>query len=191
VFVPMPGWPSLRGGEKRESEQDAEKDGHRTAATSTGSSAMQEWKATCEKWMALAIATATLRQEEVPPPMYTPRTTTPVIAESRSTSSPQSEPDDEEGESSSATARPHAPQERPVTRRFGYPSLAVTEDVNAYGYRPAKYQALKLQKKNDRMLVYFWIPILLLSLLWTLYTGTRYAFHALKNVLPVHNAIRG
>jgi hypothetical protein len=183
--------------------------------------------------MALAMATATMRQEEAPPPMYTPRTSPDVQPPPPTSTSPQSEPDDE-GESSSATARPQAPAERPVARRFGYASVPITDqDVNAYAYRPAKSQSQKMQKKGggcniafvslilsvlflffyigDRMLVYFWIPILLreytfllitrsvglisifdaVSLIWALYTGTRYAIHALRNVLPGQTAIRG
>jgi len=200
VFVPMPGWPSLRG-EKRESGQqdaaiadtDKDDDGDGRAPTGSGGAirAAQEWRATCEKWMALAMATATMRQEEAPPPMYTPRTSPDVQPPPPNSTSPQSEPDDE-GESSSATARPQAPAERPVARRFGYASVPITDqDVNAYAYRPAKSQSQKMQKKGDRMLVYFWIPILLLSLIWALYTGTRYAIHALRNVLPGQTAIRG
>jgi uncharacterized protein len=145
VFVPMPGWPSLRG-EKRDSGQDTASD-KRAPAGSSAIRAAQEWRATCEKWMALAMATATMRQqEEVPPPMYTPRT---ISGDARRTLSPQSEPEDD-GESSSTTARPHSHPERPMARRFGYPSVPITDqDVNAYGYRPTKSQAQKLLKKGE------------------------------------------
>ena len=150
VFVPMPSWPSLRS-EKRDIDQDTatDREGNRANTGSSAIRAAQEWRATCEKWMALAMATATMRQqgqEEAPPPMYTPRTPS---KDTPSKSSPQSEPDDE-GESSSATTRPHAHTERPTARRFGYASVPITDqDVNAYAYRPAKSQSQKLQKKGE------------------------------------------
>jgi hypothetical protein len=145
VFVPMPGWPSLRG-EKRDSEEKSSKDENHAPTGSSAIRAAQEWRATCEKWMALAMATATMRQqEETPPPMYTPRTTSD---DARRTSSPRSEPEDE-GESSSTTARPHSHAERQMARRFGYASVPITDqDVNAYAYRPTKSQAQKLLKKG-------------------------------------------
>jgi hypothetical protein len=151
VFVPMPGWPSLRS-EKRDNEQDAvtDREENRVPTGSSAIRAAQEWRATCEKWMTLAMATATMRQQgqdEAPPPMYTPRTPS---KEAQPASSPRSEPEDE-GESSSATARPHGHAERPVPRRFGYASVPITDqDVNAYAYRPAKLQSQKLQKKGER-----------------------------------------
>lgn len=179
VFVPMPGWPSFLG-EKRDGEQGVApgQGGNLQSRVPTGSSAIraaQEWRATCEKWMALAMATATMRQEDAPPPMYTPRASTD---ETRSKPA-RLEPEDEGESSSTTTARPRPPLERPVTRRFGYPPVPITDqDVKAYAYRPAK-TLKRLQTKSesfcslllpgraksasvdDRMLVYFWIPILL------------------------------
>jgi hypothetical protein len=178
VFVPMPGWPSLRGDKHRENQDqhptvgDIRDEREHPTSPPTGSSAIraaQEWRATCEKWMALAMATA-MRQDDAPPPMYTPRTMTPAPdpttlvddPQSIPTASFQSEPDDE-GELSSATIR--ASQERPAAlRRFGYPSVNITDqDVNAFGYQPAKSKALGLQNKGTFFLFFFRSSYLILS----------------------------
>ena len=228
VFVPTPGWPTLRG-EKSDDGANSGKEGAQSDGEATGYAirTAQEWRATCEKWMALAIAAATLRQEEAPP-VYTPRTTGDKL-QTQPAATPQLELEDE-GESSSATVRPLAITERPVARRFGYPSVPITEqDVNAYGYHPAKLKSQKLQKTSrplvlnilsaltnfgfptdDRMLVYFWIPILirecclllikpshlvliqnlLVSTIYALYMGVRLVFETLKTVLPPNGLIR-
>ena len=147
VFVPTPGWQTLRG-EKSGDGANSGKEGTQNNSEATGYAirTAQEWRATCEKWMALAIAAATLRQEEAPP-VYTPRTTSDS-PQPQPAATPQSELEDE-GESSSATVRPLATTERPVARRFGYPSVPITEqDVNAYGYRPSNHKSQKLQKTS-------------------------------------------
>lgn len=151
VFVPMPGWPSFLS-EKRDGDQDAAsgQNGNRDSRISTGFTAIraaQEWRATCEKWMTLAVAAATIRQEDAPP-MYTPRANIDK-AQSKPVQSSRPEPEDE-GEASSTTARPHPPVERPVTRRPGYALAPITDqDVNAYAYRPAKKQSKQLQTKSE------------------------------------------
>ncbi|KAG1731495.1 uncharacterized protein EDB91DRAFT_721132 [Suillus paluster] len=180
IFVPITGWPFL--GDKREQQQD---DGEGRDAAHPATRAAQELKATWEKWMALAIATATLRPAPVEeaPPMYTPRVT----------------PDEQPEEPVASTSRVEEPSaldaEAPArlagpSRRVGYASASVpAQEVEAYGYRPVK-DAQKAQHGRDRMLVLFWLPILLISLLWALHHGVRFVLHALKTTLSLKTGIR-
>jgi len=157
VFVPTPGWPSFLGGEQHDENVNAratEGKGEGDEIKGMGAGAIraaQEWRATWEKWMAVAIATATARQtEEMPPPMYTPR-------EAESEPSQLSQPDtetrengiQEEGMVSNAPVNPPSTSDvRPVTRRFGYGMVPVTDrEVNAYAYQPTTKQTKKLQKR--------------------------------------------
>jgi hypothetical protein len=147
VFVPMPGWPSFLG-DRRGEQNTNDRKGSDDSAPKGAIRAAQEWKATWEKWMAL-----TMRQhqaEEVPPPMYTPRVTQDGL---------QAEPQHEQNERevreedrvriSSVPVRPSA-TERPVSRRFGYDVVPITDqEVNAYGYQPPTKQSQKLQKKRS------------------------------------------
>ncbi|KDR75153.1 hypothetical protein GALMADRAFT_249088 [Galerina marginata CBS 339.88] len=180
VFVPMmPNWPSFLGG-----EHAAGTPGERTqtggddASPNMGTTALraaQEWRATWEKWVALAVATTARQQtEELPPPEYTPRAA--------------------ESETTQASAEIHQPQEivaststRPPSeiRPVGYDSTPVPDQVvESFGYQPTAKQTQKLQKKHDRMLLMFWLPILLLSMLWAFHNGVRFAFQAIKMALP-------
>ncbi|KAF5380460.1 hypothetical protein D9615_004629 [Tricholomella constricta] len=205
VYVPMmPGWPAFLGGEHP--GQDANKVGgaeSNDAAKGVGAGAIrtaQELRATWEKWFALAIATA--RQEEMPPPVYTPRE-----AKAEETSSPVSEVPEVvvteviEGETStSEAARPASTAD---VRPIGYTMAPIPDqEVNAYEYRPSAKQAQKLQKKralftsirfstngdfgpDDKMLLIFWLPILFMSMLWAIHSGLQFTFQALKTAFPV------
>jgi hypothetical protein len=178
VFVPMPGWPSFLS-DKREGPRDEDpnnKDGG--DARPTGYSAArtaQELRATWEKWMTLAVATATLRPTltEEAPPMYTPRETQEgaVVQQSVTSALELQEADPE-----STTQVPNA-LDRP-NRRMSYEVTSMpAQDVDAYGYVPANSHTQKSKKRklasdsfhccvltsivDDRMLVLFWLPILL------------------------------
>ncbi|KAG6813370.1 hypothetical protein H0H92_011636 [Tricholoma furcatifolium] len=165
VYVPlMPGWPAFLG-----REQDAAKEGG-DAARGVGAGAIrtaQELRAIWEKWFALAIATA--RQEDMPPPVYTPRET-----ETKTENSPASVeevPSVIEPEVGPSTSE--APRPTPSTdiRPIGYQMASVPDqDINAYGYRPETKQSQKLQKK--------------LSMLWAIHSGLQFTYQALKTVLP-------
>ncbi|KAH7925511.1 hypothetical protein BV22DRAFT_1010998 [Leucogyrophana mollusca] len=183
VFVPMPGWPSFLS-DKRDGADV--QDGARPAGYSAVRAA-QEWRATWEKWMALAVATATLRQQpaEEAPPMYTPRETTEGGEQLPSTSRVETpaEPD-------VVPPQPASVLDRPV-RRAEYEEVQVpAQEVDSYGYRPAKVRTQKSQQKHDRMLVLFWLPILLISLLWAFHNGIRFALHALKTTLSLKAGVR-
>ncbi|PPQ98705.1 hypothetical protein CVT24_003413 [Panaeolus cyanescens] len=179
VFVPMmPGWPSFLGGEHQAAGNDA-KDGetpgdeHTRNMGAMAIRAAQEWRATWEKWVALAVATTARQQtegEEMPPPEYTPRAPTTVEqAPDRSL---------ESGTSAVSSARPQTADIRPV----GYDRVEVPEQVvESFVYQPpAQTNQLQKKRKYDRMLLLFWLPILFLSMLWTFHTGVQYAFTAIK-----------
>ncbi|KAG2361423.1 hypothetical protein BDR07DRAFT_1409704 [Suillus spraguei] len=180
IFVPITGWSFL--GDKREGQQV---DGEVRDATHPATWAAQELKATWEKWMTLAIATATLRPVPVEeaPPMYTPRETheeqpeEPVAGTSRA-----EEPSTLDGE---APARLVG-----SSRRVGYATASVpAQEVESYGYRPVN-DAQKAQHGRDRMLVLFWLPILLISLMWALHHSVRFVLHAIKTTLSLKTGLR-
>jgi len=79
------------------------------------------------------------------------------------------------------------PPERPVARPVGYDTGPVPDDreVNAYEYLPRKRQTRQIQNKEDRMLMLFWIPILLLALLWAFVHGVRIAIHSVRTAGPL------
>ena len=163
VFVPViPGWPSFFGAADR-----PESEGDDAATSNVALRAAQEWRATWEKW----VATAPPQQTgDLPPPVYTPR-----AVESRSAQvSQETLPQVTEALASTST-RPHLSEIRPL----GYDRTPVPEQViESFG---AAKPAQKLEKKrkfclvscfelefrthvfyvDDRMLLLFWLPILL------------------------------
>ncbi|KAJ7268708.1 hypothetical protein B0H12DRAFT_62597 [Mycena haematopus] len=181
VFVP---WPAFLGrdapvGEPREGDDETK------GLSGVSLRAAQELRGTWEaweKWLALAIAGATARQpEEGPPPMYTPRV-------ALSETSPPAEPAPEAGAIVENSAGPEAPQEVPLgSRHVSYDTHPpITEqEVNAYGYVPAE-----TPKKHDRMLLFFWLPILLISLMWMVHTGLRLAFQTFRAAIPLKLGLR-
>ncbi|EGO00107.1 hypothetical protein SERLA73DRAFT_107088 [Serpula lacrymans var. lacrymans S7.3] len=188
VFVPMPAWPSFLTDKRDEQQEYIQGE---DAVRPTGSATMraaQEWRATWEKWTALAIATATMRQQqnvEEAPPMYTPREN----SEDDQPSQQHASSSVSDGEASNPPNRPSNTADRP-SRRVGYENLQIADqEVNAYGYRPTKAQSQKLKKKHDRMLVLFWLPILLISLLWALHNGVRFALQAIKTTLSLRSGV--
>lgn len=182
IFVPITGWPFL--GDKREEQQV---DGEVRDAAHPATRAAQELKATWEKWMTLAIATATLRPAPVEeaPPMYTPREThqehpaEPVASTSHA-------------EEASALDAEMPPRVTGPGRRVGYATATASvpaQEVESYGYRPMN-DVQKAQHGRDRMLVLFWLPILLISLLWALHHSVRFIFQALKTTLSLKTGLR-
>lgn len=182
IFVPITGWPFL--GDKREEQQV---DGEVRDAAHPAARAAQELKATWEKWMTLAIATATLRPAPVEeaPPMYTPREThqgqpvEPVASTSHA-------------EEASALDAEMPPRLTGPGRRVGYATATASvpaQEVESYGYRPMN-DVQKAQHGRDRMLVLFWLPILLISLLWALHHSVRFVLQALKTTLSLKTGLR-
>jgi len=146
VFVPMvPNWPYFRGGDHAaaaEGKADGEGDDTNRNMGASALRAAQEWRATWEKWVALAVATTARQQvEDLPPPVYTPR-----VVEDESTKEILAQEAIELHEPvASTSSRPH-PDMRPV----GYDSTPVPDQVvESFGYQPAK-QSQKLQKLQKK-----------------------------------------
>ncbi|KAH7916558.1 hypothetical protein BJ138DRAFT_1074983 [Hygrophoropsis aurantiaca] len=185
VFVPMPGWPSFFADKREDSGSLDETRPTSNSAVRTA----QEWRATWEKWMALAIATAMRQQPtEEAPPMYTPRETpehleaTPNISRAQTLPPPDSDvmkalprslSDLDKSISQTQPEKPPSP-------------LEVDSVIN----KPTKVRVQKIQQKHDRMLVLFWLPILLVSLIWAFHNGIRFALQALKTTLSLKTSVR-
>ncbi|TFK68690.1 hypothetical protein BDN72DRAFT_841478 [Pluteus cervinus] len=185
VFIPMPAFPSLFGGDDQ-SLGDKGDQSHKDDSTSRSAGTAQEWRAMVEKWIALAAATTARAEPDDAPPMYTPRV---EVEQAAQTSAP--EPSQQESD--------HHPIQgedlpRPATldmRRVGYDMVPVTDqEVNAFAYRPPHNRTRKLQKQHDRMLLLFWLPILLLSLIWAFHHGIRLAFNFVRNSTALRNSLR-
>ncbi|KAG7098831.1 hypothetical protein E1B28_000735 [Marasmius oreades] len=148
---------------------------------------MGEWKALWEKWL---LTWQQGEAEEEAPPEYTPR------AEPEESHQPQQlerrcpTPENSVEEPSGSIPRFENLQELgPQTSRSAaskrvttdsYQNSHVTEqDLSAYRYQPK----MKAKKgfKGDKMLVLFWIPILLISLIWACHTGLQFAIRAVKS----------
>ncbi|KIK27699.1 hypothetical protein PISMIDRAFT_165924 [Pisolithus microcarpus 441] len=160
VFVPTPGWPSFLS-ERREGSQpmgffNKDEEG---IARPVGYSAIrtaQEVRATWEKWITM---TAVLRNQPVeePPPKYTPRESPEASSVEPVTNTPEatSEPD-----SRVVTTRPVGLERSSRRVTYEVPPMG-TQDVDAFGYVPTNSHTKKAKRKHDRMLVLFWLPILL------------------------------
>ncbi|KAJ6587181.1 hypothetical protein DFH09DRAFT_248520 [Mycena vulgaris] len=180
VFVP---WPAFLGGEAPNGEP-RESDDENKGIGAVSVRAAQELRGTWEAWEKwLALATGTARQrEETPPPMYTPRETLPEPSE------PSGEHAGDVDTANEPTVNAEAPQEIPSSSRhasYTAPQPLTEQEVNAYGYLPAE-----TPKKHDRMLLCFWLPILMISLMWAAHSGLRIAFHTLKTAIPLKTGLR-
>lgn len=144
VFVPIPGWPSFLS-DKRDDPRDEVASGKEANSRSTGNGTTPEFWATWEKWIALAIATATLRPPptDEAPPMYTPREikeTTPQQPVTNSTELPEPTPEPIAHRTLSGLER--------STRRVGYEVNAPAPDADAYEYIPVKAHPHAAKKRE-------------------------------------------
>ena len=149
VFVPMmPGWPSFRNGDPQ--AEDANRSAGEDVVTGMGAGAIrtaQEWRATWEKWVALAVATTAGQQqaEDIPPPVYTPRNT--ETAESSAAGSEEGLGETVEGDRPVEVGRPSVVSDiRPIGYNVGHVNI---QDINAFGYRPSAKQTEKLRGKRE------------------------------------------
>ncbi|KAI0812685.1 hypothetical protein BC629DRAFT_1589411 [Irpex lacteus] len=171
VYVPM--MPALWGQDRR-GDQDSST-GEATNVNRTqqwlGIPSAQEWKAVWDKWVQAT------RSSEDAPPAYTPRE---AGASDVKSEVPKASP----SQTSTTTAV------KRVT--FGPVEEVLSEtEVKSFVYRPTKKQARKHQQaKHDRMLVLFWIPILLIGLVWALLHFMRMGFHAAQAVLNIPAVLR-
>lgn len=155
VFVPMmPNWPSFRGEHATDSAGQripAEGDDTTRNMGAAALRAAQEWRATWEKWVALAVAsTAGQQTEDLPPPIYTPRAgedeVTKIPAGQENIELPEAVP-------SSSSREP-----RPV----GYDSTPVPDQVvESFGYQPPAKETQNLQKKRKIifLIIFFGLDI--------------------------------
>jgi len=140
-----------------------------------------------EKWMAMAVATATLRPPptDEAPPMYTPRESKEGTIQQPVTDKMEYQEPPHEGiipQTSDVLDRP--------TRQVGYKATPIpAPDTDAYEYIPAKAHT-HTAKKHDRMLLMFWLPILLLSLFWAFHNCIRFVIHALKTTFSMKGGLR-
>ncbi|KAJ2925125.1 hypothetical protein H1R20_g11951, partial [Candolleomyces eurysporus] len=188
VYVPMmPMWPSFLGGENSSGDKQGVADEPNQRLGTTAMRAAQEWRTTWEKWVALAVATTARQQqqgvEEMPPPVYTAK---PVDGEQTSVASTSAVSLDEPSKDSLTSRRASvvAAEIRPV----GYDNHASVplQEVDAFAYQPVVKQKQKNQKKDDRMLLRFWLPILLFSTIWALHNGWHVLYQAVKFVMPMN-----
>ncbi|EIN11915.1 hypothetical protein PUNSTDRAFT_142125 [Punctularia strigosozonata HHB-11173 SS5] len=129
---------------------------------------VKEWLALWEQWMvqamtaAAAASTAGPKAEDVPPP-YSPRTKQPTQEASTS---------------------------QGLTRRVGYRDEPLPEqEVESYVYKRDGGRTSKMQKKEDRMLVIFWIPMLFIGFWYTFFMVVQVVFNVLKTFLTNRTGI--
>lgn len=186
VFVPIP---SRFWGDRRSdaTQSDSEADRGPKSPQWLGIPTTQEWKAMWERW-ALSV-----RPAEEAPPAYTPRSTEEV--------------EKPKTESADASTSSTATITSVTARRVGYEARPVPErEVKSFGYRPTK-QVRQQQKKHDRMLILFWIPILFgtrstihvvvhsltlspVGLIWALMHSMQVGFHAMGAFLNIKATLR-
>lgn len=145
VFVPIPGWSSFLS-DKRDGPRDEAPSSKEADSRSTGYSTAQELRATWEKWIAVAVATATLRPPPVDeaPPMYTPRETGETITQPPVTDTVELQ------EHISESTTPQTPNalDRP-TRRVGYEVTSTpAPDADGYEYIPVKAHTHTAKKRE-------------------------------------------
>ncbi|KAK1236317.1 SPT3 Dosage dependent suppressor of Ty-induced promoter mutations-like protein [Marasmius sp. AFHP31] len=146
--------------------------------------AMGEWGALWEKWMLWQQR----EQAEEAPPEYTPRAEPQNPPQSqlvRRRSGPDSgaveEPVASTSQSEEVVVSPqtsrNAASKRVTTDPYQH-SHVDEQDLSSYRYLPKTKQKKGL--KGDKMLVLFWIPILIISLIWACHTGLQFAIRVAK-----------
>ncbi|KAI0821700.1 hypothetical protein BC628DRAFT_1422510 [Trametes gibbosa] len=193
-----------RGGDEKGERTEVDAVAAAAAAAETAETAQlpwlgipsaQDWKAFWEKWMQQANRATDVHDN--PPPAYTPRETGQAEAEKAPLQEPVTVP--EIPSVVEAVPEPVVEQELPppaervVARPVGYTETPVPipeEEVQQYAYRPARKLARRAQKKHDRMLVLFWIPILLIGFTWALLQALRIALHATRAAVTLKVGLR-
>ncbi|KAI0696693.1 hypothetical protein BC835DRAFT_1341025 [Cytidiella melzeri] len=175
VYVPM--IPALWGHDRRCDHEPSPTEGNNVNRNQQwlGIPSTQEWKAVWDKWVQAT------RTGEDAPPAYTPR-------EAESVEKKLFVPE----ASGSQISTPHAGTNATKRVTFEPVETPLSEtEVKSFGYRPTKKQTRKHQQvKHDRMLVLFWIPILLIGLIWAILHSMRVGFHAVKTVLTIKAVLR-
>lgn len=160
VYVPWPA--SFRGDGKREGVVEGvapEGLDQSPKGSIRALASPQEWRAFWEKWTMQGLL---MQQRAVgaeaptydPPPMYTPRSTDETGAPAESSGQSKAALVEDSPEETLPVAGPSnvaaVPERLTASRRPEYETVKLTDqEVNAYGYRPAKPQARQLQKKGN------------------------------------------
>ncbi|KAI0029971.1 hypothetical protein K488DRAFT_72546 [Vararia minispora EC-137] len=145
----------------------------------------QEWRAYWEKWMILSRT----QQHDEPPPMYTPRVE--VDTDTKPTAAVRAEPVIERTpETVPAAESVQGPSSERTSRRAVYKTAppVPAREVDAYTYRPVKQHG----QKEDKMLLLFWIPILIIALIWAFVHGVRLGLHGMRSasLAPIRAIMR-
>ncbi|KZT72236.1 hypothetical protein DAEQUDRAFT_686657 [Daedalea quercina L-15889] len=182
VFVPIPALANLWGDRRADDKQETTRDERGGAEAEPPLSPSQDWRGFWEKWIAQAGATLRPANETIDaPPAYSPRS----VDEDSSSQVKQ------EHVGSSTLVKRNAGLTKPSARHLEHPTVAVPQqELDAYVYRPAYKPLRKQKKKHDRMLILFWIPILMIGLIWACFQFMRMAFHATRAVLVLKAGMR-
>ncbi|KAH9839336.1 uncharacterized protein C8Q71DRAFT_806502 [Rhodofomes roseus] len=182
VFVPIPALVNLWGERRTDDRQQPARDKKDGAEIEAPLSPTQDWRGFWEKMMAQAGATLRPNDGTIDaPPAYSPRS----VDEEPPTQVKQ------EVVASSSSVKRNAGLTKSSTRHVEHPTVAVPEqELDAYLYRPAHKPSRKQKKKHDRMLILFWIPILMIGLMWAFFTFIRMAFHATRAVLIIKTGMK-
>ncbi|KAI0369669.1 hypothetical protein BV20DRAFT_967652 [Pilatotrama ljubarskyi] len=152
----------------------------------------QDWKAVWEKWMQQANRATDVHDN--PPPAYTPRSTEATDTATLPLEKEKAEELPVAGPTVPTVAETEVrvgAERVVVARPVAYPDAAIPEEeVQLYAYRPVRTPARRAQKKHDRMLVLFWIPILLIGFAWAFLQAVRIALHATRAVVAFKVGLR-
>jgi len=173
VFVPIPAW-LWSDGARREDE---------TAGPGELKGPAPQLKSIWEK-LVLTSGMASSNANAAPPPPY----------EEREGSS-----DERDGAVSNNRTDPERQDQHesqvgtPLVgrRQVHYPDIPAPpeEEVNSYGYKRVATKGAKMQKKHDRMLIIFWIPILLLGFFWMFIHAIWTSISFVKDMIPLRGIL--
>ncbi|TFK54501.1 hypothetical protein OE88DRAFT_1655200 [Heliocybe sulcata] len=179
VYVPIPGLASFLSEHRGDGDNEQEK---REQPRVPLVPSMHEWLAILERWT--RQNTARPEVEENPPPAYSPRDVNETSADKKDASETSVEI-----QASSSTTRP----EKVGTRRLKHEATAapvLAEEVQSFTYRSTRKGPRKRSDKHDRMLILFWIPMLICGFIWAFFTVMRIGIHVLRSTLPARMGIR-
>ncbi|KAH8107797.1 hypothetical protein BXZ70DRAFT_912659 [Cristinia sonorae] len=171
VYVPLAALPSISAlwGDKQRSESEAGVEG-----------VEKSWRTTWEKFVAMAARS----NVDEAPPAYTPREDGEVLDGDLK----------RKLEETIASPPPvvEEPQPSPSTSTSESQSQRVEfaeEEVKRH--RSSKKQSRRSHKKaDDHMLILFWVPVLLIGLIWAILYTMRVGLGAMKAVVTIHAGLR-
>ncbi|KZT29025.1 hypothetical protein NEOLEDRAFT_1128538 [Neolentinus lepideus HHB14362 ss-1] len=178
VYVPIPGLVNFLSEWRADGDKQEQREQPRVPSVPS----VHEWLAILERWT--RQNTARQEVEENPPPAYSPRDVKDNLSDKK-----EAAEDCIEVQASSSTSR----ADRIVARRpktlDASPPLP-TEEVQSYTYKSSKKSSRKQDEKHDRMLILFWIPMLICGFIWVFLTVIRIGIHILRTTVPARMGIR-